>query len=207
MSKSNLEKLTNLSKKFNVYELCKPILEMPKFQICSGSGNPAHHHYGDGGLVEHTLDVCQLCLMNNEYFKEYGKGIDEKILFVAAFFHDVGKIHDYKREICTECGNEPVWEYSSHKKLIHHISRSVMMFRDCVGDLTDRVTTQDRGYEHIHWITTNTVDEIIHAILAHHGAKEYGSPVLPRTGLAWLLHLCDAMSARMDDCSKGNHND
>jgi len=42
-------------------------------------------------------------------------------------------------------------------------------------------------------------DEVLHAILAHHNLREWGSPISPATRTAWLLHLCDSISARMDD--------
>jgi 3'-5' exoribonuclease len=47
--------------------------------------------------------------------------------------------------------------------------------------------------------TQQTIDNVLHAILAHHGSREWGSPVVPLTKLAWMLHLCDGISARMDD--------
>jgi 23S rRNA maturation-related 3'-5' exoribonuclease YhaM len=43
---------------------------------------------------------------------------------------------------------------------------------------------------------------ITHNILSHHGMREWGSPVAPATKEAWILHLCDNMSARLDDCNK-----
>jgi 23S rRNA maturation-related 3'-5' exoribonuclease YhaM len=46
------------------------------------------------------------------------------------------------------------------------------------------------------------IDEVTHAILSHHGQREWGSPVRPATKLAWILHTCDMMSARVNDCDK-----
>jgi 3'-5' exoribonuclease len=42
-------------------------------------------------------------------------------------------------------------------------------------------------------------EEVLHAILSHHGMRQWGSPVAPKSRLAWLLHLADSMSARMAD--------
>jgi 3'-5' exoribonuclease len=33
-------------------------------------------------------------------------------------------------------------------------------------------------------------------MLAHHGRKEWGSPVEPATNEAWILHAADMMSSR-----------
>jgi 23S rRNA maturation-related 3'-5' exoribonuclease YhaM len=43
-------------------------------------------------------------------------------------------------------------------------------------------------------------DNVLHAIIAHHAWREWGSPCTPDTRLAWLLHLCDSLSARLNDC-------
>jgi 23S rRNA maturation-related 3'-5' exoribonuclease YhaM len=45
-------------------------------------------------------------------------------------------------------------------------------------------------------------DNITHNILSHHGQRAYGSPVFPATREAWVLHLADNLSARLDDCDK-----
>ena len=37
---------------------------------------------------------------------------------------------------------------------------------------------------------------------AHHGIRAWGSPVSPNTQLAWLLHLSDNLSARLNDCDR-----
>ena len=42
-------------------------------------------------------------------------------------------------------------------------------------------------------------DEVLHCILSHHGQRAWGSPVAPKSIEAWILHLCDGLSARADD--------
>jgi 3'-5' exoribonuclease len=41
---------------------------------------------------------------------------------------------------------------------------------------------------------------LLHVILSHHGRREWGAPVLPRTPEALLLHYCDVMSASLHKC-------
>jgi 3'-5' exoribonuclease len=45
-------------------------------------------------------------------------------------------------------------------------------------------------------------NNVLHNILAHHGQRAWGSPVAPATKEAWILHLADNLSARLDDCDK-----
>lgn len=46
-----------------------------------------------------------------------------------------------------------------------------------------------------HWqLDQETIDEISHAMLAHHGRREWGSPVEPQTDIAFALHSADMLS-------------
>ena len=82
------------------------------------------------------------------------------------------------------------WKETKHKRLIHHISRSAIEWSNSFD-----VEWEWEYKEKYH-------DEVLHAILAHHGCREWGSPVAPYSKVAWLLHLSDSMSARMNDCDK-----
>lgn len=160
------------------------LLDDQHFAVWSGSAKSEHHHYGDGGLVRHTWEVIHLCFVNKEALGI--TTIDDNELFLAALFHDAGKLWDYKP---TDSLQTP-WTGTEHKRLIHHISRSAIywshVFNHCM-----EVTECSKMH-----------DLVLHAILAHHGSREWGSPVAPKTQVAWLLHLCDGISARMDDWNR-----
>ena len=164
----------------NVSLISEEILAIPQFHVWSGSAHKHQHHYGKHGLCIHTAEVIKLCLGNNELLSA---GICDNHLFLAGLFHDLGKMWDYVPidKDLTE------WEGAAHKRHIHHISRSAIMWHDVA---------------HKHGVDE---DEILHAILAHHGQREWGSPVSPNTKLAWMLHLCDSISARMYDAETWDH--
>ena len=42
------------------------------------------------------------------------------------------------------------------------------------------------------------VERIVHIVLSHHGMKEWGSPVLPCSQEAMLVHMLDNLSAKSD---------
>jgi 3'-5' exoribonuclease len=176
---NNLDKLKSLAEDMGVADICKVVLEDPRFPIWSGSSKDYQHHYGDGGLVKHTLEVVELCLQTNRYFSPE-KQVNEKKLFLAALFHDVGKMWDYEKNA------EQKWDAAAHKWNIHHISRSALVWNQVALE-------KDLDF----------ADEVLHAILSHHGLREWGSPVAPNSRLAWILHLCDGLSARMDDLGVG----
>lgn len=173
-----LEEYANSS---GVRSICAIVLDDPRFKTWSGSSKPHQHHYGDHGLVIHTAEVVKLCLKNNDLYYTTPNKINERKLFLAALFHDAGKMWDYELNAFKE------WQGTPHKRHIHHISRSNMVW--CETAI-------------VHKLDNDLKDEISHAILAHHGLREWGSPVSPNTRLAWMVHLCDGISARMNDADK-----
>jgi 3'-5' exoribonuclease len=41
-------------------------------------------------------------------------------------------------------------------------------------------------------------EHLLHLIASHHGLKEYGAPVTPRTPEAWMLHHIDNIDAHLE---------
>ena len=39
---------------------------------------------------------------------------------------------------------------------------------------------------------------LLHLVIAHHGEREFGSPVEPKTPEAWALHLIDNLDAKLE---------
>lgn len=146
------------------------------FWESSGSGDPKHHHYGDNGLAQHTAEVVAILNTLQLLYPE----VNYDVLILAAIFHDVGKVADYTKLDSGE------WVKNEHARKINHISRSAIVFSGWFEEVGN----------------SDMEDEVVHCILSHHGRREWGSPVSPKTKEAWLLHLADMISARMDDCEK-----
>lgn len=183
-SNYSLQWLKNYSEIYEVQNLANFVLLDPRFPIWSGSSKPFQHHYGKHGLIIHTAEVANLCDKNNVLT---GNSINSRQLFLAALFHDSGKMWDYEPN-----DEQTEWQGTAHKRHIHHISRSGLNWQKAVDSFQNKPE----------WLTQEFVDEVLHAILAHHGQREWGSPVAPNTKLAWMLHLCDGISARLNDCDK-----
>jgi len=78
--------------------------------------------------------------------------------------------------------NNGSWRSTEHKRLIHHLSRSAIEWAKCSTSLGIKLQ-----------------EEVLHVILSHHGNRLAASPVAPKTREAWLVHLCDGISARLYD--------
>ena len=207
MKNEAVEQLLKISEQFSIDSQAASleVLANPKFALWSGSAHSKVHHYGKGKLAQHTLEVVELCLQSNEYFIKLGKGVNKEELFLAALFHEIGKLDDYdyyrKGEIIktnsdlkgpgafiTVVNDYEVWRSTDHKKKIYHISKSGIVWSKVFD-------------KHLKGVVPSEMhDNVLHAILSHHGRLEWKSPVTPQDRMGWILHLSDCMSARVDDC-------
>jgi len=184
-----LQDLKNKCKEF--YPYVETVLEDPRFSTCSGSGSDIHHHYGDGGLLLHTYEVYSygelIVNKHNSTCRGWGNRVNPLEVFISIIWHDYGKIWDYQKI-------DGVWgKHNNHARKIHHISRSAIEWERHYPDIVRSGV-----------ITPCPVNgnRITHNILSHHGRREWGSPVAPATKEAWILHLADNLSARLNDCDK-----
>ena len=132
----------------------------------------AVHHVYLGGLLEHTLSVVQLVLLIGPRYK----GIDQDLLLTGAIFHDLGKIF--------ELSFERAFDYTDPGRLLGHITLTVEMVDEKMRTIPDFPETLSLLLKHV--------------LLSHHGEYEFGSPKLPMTLEALLLHHLDDLDAKVN---------
>lgn len=131
-----------------------------------------NHHAYEGGLVEHTVEVAELCEAACRFCPE----LDRDLLICAALVHDVGKLQEYDND-------SPTFERTDVGKLVCHL----VLGRDVVREAVSCVPGfPERDALHLE-----------HLVLSHHGQLEWGSPVEPRTLEAVVLAHADLLSARL----------
>ena len=132
----------------------------------------AVHHVFLGGLLEHTLSLVQLVLLISPRYP----GIDQDLLLTGTIFHDMGKI--------SELSFERTFDYTDRGRLLGHIILTVEMVDEKIRTIPD--------------FPQNLALLLKHLILSHHGEYEFGSPKLPMTLEAVLLHHIDDMDAKVN---------
>jgi 3'-5' exoribonuclease len=136
---------------------------------------PAAKYYHQAyrhGLLEHCLSVAQAVSAISATFP----GIDRDVAVTGALLHDIGKLDAYTDEA-------------------HSI------------DLTDAGRLQGeiplgyyrirRAIEELPGFPAQTAQALLHIILSHHGSLEHGSPVVPCTREAWLVHMIDNLGGKL----------
>lgn len=127
------------------------------------------HHAYIGGLLEHTLNVVK----SSDALAQLYPEVDRDILLTAAALHDIGKIQEYEWSTAfrfTEAGH-----------FIGHVVGGAMM----VKAAADRI----EGFDSLLSLAVQ------HAILSHHGHKEFGSPKQPKSIEAMIVHVADELDA------------
>lgn len=153
--------------------LMKRILGDPEIRtrFMYSPGAKAMHHAYLGGLMEHTLSVCGLCVK----FAEQYPHLDREILFAAATLHDLGKAWELSGGFAND--------YTDAGRLMGHIQ---------IGLERIAPFLEDSG------LPDHLVLHLKHIILSHHGEYEYGSPKRPKTAEAFALHYADNLDAKMN---------
>ncbi|MBN1678054.1 MAG: HD domain-containing protein [Candidatus Thermoplasmatota archaeon] len=131
------------------------------------------HSAAVGGLLHHTLNVADLAMTACELHPE----LDRDLVLAGALLHDIGKVQSFKvtSNICqTEEGN-----------LLGHIT---------LGD--QELVRRMSGLEGFPALLAS---KMRHVLLAHHGRKEWGSPVDPMFPEALLVHEADDLDAKLDN--------
>ncbi len=131
-----------------------------------------HHNY-IGGLMEHILDLISLCRDIAGHFP----GVDQDLLIVGAFLHDIGKVR--------ELGIRKSIEYTTEGRLIGHISLGYEMLVEKIKAISDFPAELAMVLKHI--------------MLSHHGEYEFGSPKRPKIQEAIIIHYLDDLSAKISN--------
>ena len=136
---------------------------------------PAAKHYHQAyrhGLLEHCLSVAQGVHALSATFP----GVDHDVAVTGALLHDIGKIEAYAMD-------GGAIEMTDAGKLEGEIPLGYYLVR--------------RAIEELDGFPPPLAEAVLHIILSHHGRLEHGSPVLPCTREATLVHFCDNLGGRL----------
>lgn len=136
-----------------------------------------NHHAYRGGLFIHTAHVFSLChgLVNNPMMEF--DNIDSDVLYMAAWFHDTGKMEVYSMN-----GDVPKIDFE-RESLFGHIT---------LGDRIFRREAEAAG------LAPKFIDAVSHCILSHHQSKEWDTVVEPLTIEANILCRADYISSKSE---------
>jgi 3'-5' exoribonuclease len=131
-----------------------------------------YHQAYRHGLLEHSLTVAQSVSAIAANFP----GIDRDVAVCGALLHDVGKLDAYTADPLAI-------DMTDLGKLQGEIPLGYYRVRRLIEDIAGFPSSQAAA--------------VLHIILSHHGTLEHGSPVVPCTREATLVHMIDNLGGRL----------
>ncbi len=129
------------------------------------------HHAYRGGLLEHVLSMATTGKMLARHY-----GASEDLLVAGAIIHDIGKL----QELAYDHG---AISYSRDGNLVGHIALGLVMVREATKGIS--------GFP------DDLRAELEHLVVSHHGARDKGSPVEPKSVEAFILSAVDNLDAQL----------
>lgn len=133
------------------------------------------HHDFVGGLMEHIVELLEV---SDSITKLYPDA-NADLVKAGIILHDIGKVEEIERV-------GTVFSKTKKGRLIGHLAIGIEITREHLPqDFPDEL-----------WLN------LWHILLSHHGLLEYGSPVVPKTIEAAIVHELDRMSAQVQQYAK-----
>jgi 3'-5' exoribonuclease len=129
------------------------------------------HHAYIYGLLEHTLGVVRLAAKIAPLYPD----LNGELVILGALFHDVGKVY----ELTAEAG----FDYTLSGNLLGHLVIG--------GDILNGYIRKIDGFPE------ELKTHILHLMASHHGELAFGSPQVPKTREALLLHAIDDLDGKL----------
>lgn len=130
------------------------------------------HHVFLGGLLEHTLSVVAMARLACGHYRD----LNRDLVIAGVLLHDVGKT--------AELSYQRSFGYTDAGNLVGHISMEAAWIQ--------------RAADSVQGFPAELRMQLLHIVLSHHGKLEFGSPVLPKTPEALLVHYLDDLDGKLE---------
>lgn len=167
--------------------LCQRFLDVYGDRFRRTAAAREYHHARRGGLVEH---VAQMARSANALADVYDF-INRDLLLAGVLFHDCGKLW----ENCY-IKNGFAMPHNEVAELMSHIPLGI----ELVNRLWSEIMAAEEAASFAELQPSNNQVRLhlLHLIASHHGTLEFGSPVMPKTPEAVLLHFVDNIDAKLE---------
>jgi 3'-5' exoribonuclease len=171
--------------------LCEAFLQEWGERFRRAAAARKYHHARRGGLIEHTAQMMRVAKAIAPAYPQ----LNLNLLLAGILFHDSGKLWENQ---FSETGF--VMDYDELGELVGHISIGL----EIVNSLWRKLSTENADI----WKTYSPSSEdvrlhLLHLIGSHHGQKDLGSPVEPKTPEAMALHYIDNLDSKLEMFAAG----
>lgn len=172
--------------------LCSTFLEKFGDRFKRTAAARENHHARRGGLVEHVAQMMRCAVAVAVVYPS----LNRDLLIAGVLFHDCGKLweNNYPEAGFTQ-------PYNINGEMLGHISLGLELVNKLWREMLERPEAAE-------WAFQEPASEMVrlhllHLIASHHGQYEFGSPVLPKTPEAVILHHVDNIDAKLEMFRRG----
>ena len=155
--------------------------------LCSAPAGVRAHHAYQGGLIEHIVSMAEvadrLCGLYSQ--------VNRDLLLLGVLMHDLGKVR--------ELSWDPALAYTDEGQLLGHMNIAIEILNDKL--------LEARGHMGGTEVDAEDILRLKHMILSHHGSLEHGSPRVPMTPEAMVLHQIDHLDAKLHEFTRSIDDD
>lgn len=172
--------------------LCSVFMERHGERFRRTGAARKNHHARRGGLVEHVAQMMRSAVAIAAVYPH----LNRDLLIAGVLFHDCGKLWE---NVYAESGF--TMPYNMTAEMLGHIPLGLELVNRMWRDLLEEPAAAE-------WAALEPASELVrlhllHLIAAHHGTLEFGSPVLPKTPEAIVLHHVDNIDAKLEMFRRG----
>lgn len=148
-------------------------------KFCEAPASYSNRGAYRGGLVEHVAKVMLNveAIMESQSRAHIRAKIDRDIVTAGVLMHDYGKMYAY------EIDSNGTAKVTRQGMLLEHLPMSYALSHSFFEHLEKNVIHKE--------VPPEIKDHIHHCILSHHGKLEHGSPVMPKSIEAQIVHMAD----------------
>ncbi|MEZ7956767.1 MAG: HD domain-containing protein [Rubritalea sp.] len=186
---NDIVKLTTSISDPRLNQLCAMFLDQHGEKFRRTAAARKNHHARRGGMLEHVAQMMRSAVALSSVYPE----LNLDLLIAGVLFHDSGKLweNSYPERGFTQ-------PYDMQGEMLGHIPLGISL----VDKLWDQMISSCVETTDTWGKLTPTNDEVrihlLHLVASHHGTYEFGSPTLPRTPEAQILHHIDNIDAKFE---------
>lgn len=182
---NDIEKMVGEMQDPRLRLLCQTYLSEHGEKFKRAAAARDYHHARRGGLLEHTAQMMRAGAALAPVYP----ALNWDLIRAGLLFHDSGKLWemDYQPQGF-------VSPMTTIGELLGHITIGI----ELVNKLWRTLESNPEFIAPAQPPRELVREHLLHLIASHHGQKEYGAPVTPRTPEAWMLHHIDNIDAHLE---------
>jgi len=151
-----------------------------------------NHHARRGGLVEHVAQMMRSALAIATAYP----ALNRDLLAAGVLFHDAGKLWENSLP-----ADGFIMPFDERGEMLGHITIGIELVNTLWRKLL--ATPEAAAFSQLQPASEDVRLHLLHLLAAHHGELQFGSPVVPKTPEAWVLHYVDNLDAKMEMITAG----